>query len=69
MDVKGFIDISFVDWDKKVCSVIFLPNCNFRCHFCHNVNLVLNPEKIETIPFDYIEEQLQKQKGWIDGVC
>ena len=69
MDVKGFIDVSFVDWDGKVTSVIFLPNCNFRCPFCHNVNLVLNPEKIETIPFEYIEDQLLKHKKWIDGVC
>ena len=69
MDVKGFIDLSFVDWDSKVSSVIFLPKCNFRCPFCHNVNLVLNPEKIETIPFEYIEDQLNKQKGWTDGVC
>jgi pyruvate formate lyase activating enzyme len=69
LDVKGFIDISFVDWDSKISSVIFLPNCNFRCPFCHNVNLVLNPEKLETIPFEYIEDQLKKQKGWTDGVC
>ncbi|MFW6122374.1 MAG: anaerobic ribonucleoside-triphosphate reductase activating protein [Petrotogales bacterium] len=69
MDVKGFVDISFVDWDKKVSSVIFLSNCNFRCPFCHNVNLVLNPEKLETIPFEYIKDQLMRQKGWIDGVC
>ncbi|MCW4022778.1 MAG: anaerobic ribonucleoside-triphosphate reductase activating protein [Candidatus Bathyarchaeota archaeon] len=69
MDVKGFVDLSFVDWDGKVSSVLFLPNCNFRCPFCHNVNLVLNPESIETIPFEYINEQLKNQKGWIDGVC
>jgi pyruvate formate lyase activating enzyme len=69
LDVKGFIDISFVDWDGKISVVIFLPNCNFRCPFCHNVNLVLNPEKLETIPFEYIEDQLKKQKGWTDGVC
>ena len=69
MDVKGFVDFSFVDWDGKISSVIFLPNCNFRCPFCHNVNLVLNPEKLETIPLEYIENQLTKQKGWTDGVC
>ena len=69
LDVKGFVDISFVDWDRKVSSVIFLPNCNFRCPFCHNVNLVLDPKSIETIPFEYIKEQLKQQKGWIDGVC
>lgn len=69
MDVKGFVDVSFVDWDGKVSSVVFVSGCNFRCPFCHNVNLVLCPEKLETIPFEVIEEQLKEQKGWIDGVC
>jgi pyruvate formate lyase activating enzyme len=69
LDVKGLIDISFVDWDGKISSVLFLPTCNFRCPFCHNVNLVLCPEKLDTIPFGYIEDQLKKQKGWTDGVC
>ena len=69
MEIKGFIDVSFVDWDGKLSSVIFLPNCNFRCPFCHNVNLVLNPEKLETVPFESLENQLKKQKGWVDGVC
>ena len=69
MDIKGFIDVSFVDWDTKIASVIFLPNCNFRCPFCHNVNLVLNSEKLETIPISYLEDQLEQQKEWIDGIC
>jgi len=33
------------------------------------VNLVLNPEQIDSIPFEYITEQLTLQKGWIDGIC
>ena len=69
MEIKGFIDVSFVDWDGKISSVIFLPNCNFRCSFCHNLNLVLNPEKLETVPFEYVENQLKRQIGWTDGVC
>ena len=69
MDIKGFIDVSFVDWDGKVSAVMFLPNCNFRCPFCHNLNLVLNPENIETILFEQVKKQLEKQRGWIDGVC
>jgi pyruvate formate lyase activating enzyme len=69
LEIKGFIDVSFVDWDGKLSSVIFLPNCNFRCPFCHNVNLVLYPEKLQTIPFEQMESQLKKQKSWIDGVC
>ena len=62
LPIKGFIDVSFVDWDSKLTSVIFLPNCNFRCPFCHNVNLVLHPEKLETIPFEYVEDQLEKRR-------
>ena len=69
MEIKGFIDVSFVDWDGKISSVIFLPNCNFRCPFCHNLNLVFNPEKMDTIPFEYVENQLERQRGWTDGVC
>ena len=69
MDIKGFIDVSFVDWDGKLTSVIFLPNCNFRCPFCHNVNLVLNPEKLETIPIKRLDDLLEQQKDWIDGIC
>ncbi len=69
MEIKGFVDVSFVDWDGKLSSVIFLPTCNFRCPFCHNVNLVLHPEKLDRIPFEDVEDQLKKQRGWIDGVC
>ncbi len=69
MEIKGFIEVSFVDWDGKLSSVIFLPNCNFRCPFCHNANLVLHPEKLETIPFERVIENLKRQRGWIDGVC
>ena len=69
MEIKGFIDLSFVDWDGKLSGVIFLPNCNFRCPFCHNTTLVLHPERGETIPFERVEDYLKKQRGWIDGVC
>ncbi len=69
MDIKGFINLSLVDWDGKLSSVIFLPNCNFRCPFCYNSTLVLHPERLETIPFERVEDYLKKQRGWIDGVC
>jgi pyruvate formate lyase activating enzyme len=69
LEIKGFLDVSFVDWDGKLSSVIFLPTCNFRCPFCHNLNLVLHPEELDTIPFEYVIGQLKKQRGWIDGVC
>ena len=66
-NIKGFVDISLVDWDGKVSSVIFLPNCNFRCPFCQNAKLVLNPNEIPTISFKEVESRLRRLKNWIDG--
>jgi pyruvate formate lyase activating enzyme len=68
MDVKGFIGISLVDWDGKDSSVLFLPNCNFRCPFCYNTKLVLQPKQIPSVSFDRIWKYLQKNTQWIDGV-
>jgi len=68
MEIKGFIDISLIDWDQKISSVIFLPNCNLRCPYCYNTPLVLHPEKLQTIPLKEIETYLQKNRDWIDGV-
>jgi pyruvate formate lyase activating enzyme len=69
MEIKGFIDLSLADWDGKLSSVLFLPNCNFRCPFCQNPALILHPEKEETVPFERVENYLKKQRNWIDGVC
>jgi len=68
MGIKGFVDLSLVDWDGKVCSVIFLPSCNLRCPFCYNTALVLHPEKLPTIPLEEVEDYLKEKHGWIDGV-
>jgi pyruvate formate lyase activating enzyme len=69
MEIKGLVDLSLVDWDGKLSSVIFLPRCNFRCPFCHNYALVLHPEEEETIPLGRVEKYLKRQKDWLDGVC
>jgi len=68
MEIKGFIDISLVDWDGKISSVVFLAGCNLRCPFCYNVNLVLHPKKLPTIPFEQIGDRLKNKRGWIDGI-
>ena len=67
--IKGFLETSFLDWPGKIVSVVFFPICNFRCPYCHNHSLVLNPEKYETISVEYILERLRGFKGWVDGIC
>lgn len=68
IEIKGFIDISLVEWDGKISSVIFLPECNLRCPFCYNVSLVLRPNELPIIPLRRVEADLEKSKGWVDGV-
>jgi len=68
VEIKGFVEVSLVDWDGKVSSVIFLSGCNMRCPFCYNATLVLRPQEMPTIPFRRVEDRLKKSRGWIDGV-
>jgi len=68
MEIKGFVGISLSDWDGKVSSVIFLPGCNMRCPFCYNKSLILHPEKMPTIANEQVENYLEKNRRWIDGV-
>jgi pyruvate formate lyase activating enzyme len=66
--IKGFIETSLCDWDGLIASVIFLPGCNFRCPFCQNGELIMDPESLPSISFDHISEYLKAQSSWIDGV-
>jgi len=67
--IKGFIETSFLDWDGKLVSTIFLPHCNLRCSFCHNSGLVENPDSFETVPISRIVNYLLKHRDFIDGIC
>jgi len=67
--IKGFLETSFIDWPGKLCAILFVGGCNFRCPFCHNHPLVLAPEGMETIPFAEIMGRLAARKNWLAGVC
>ncbi len=69
LEIKGFIETSFLDWDGKVVSTLFVPHCNFRCPFCHNAGLIENPQDYETIPVPRIEKYLLEHRDFIDGIC
>jgi pyruvate formate lyase activating enzyme len=69
MEIKGFLETSFVDWPGKICAVLFLPSCNLRCPFCHNQDLVLHPESLASFPWGHIEKRLTVLRRWLDGVC
>jgi pyruvate formate lyase activating enzyme len=68
-EIKGFLETSFLDWPGKLCSVLFLPRCNFCCPYCHNHSLVFHPEQYPSIPFEDILSRLSTFRDWLDGVC
>ena len=69
IEIKGFLETSFSDWTGKICSVLFLPYCNFRCPYCHNHPLLFHPERFSTLPLENILTRLRSLRNWIDGIC
>jgi pyruvate formate lyase activating enzyme len=69
IEIKGFSETSFLDWPGKLCSVLFLPFCNFRCPYCHNHPLVFHPEQYATVSMEDVLARLHSLRTWIDGVC
>ena len=68
IEIKGFQENSLIDWEGKIVSIIFLPFCNFRCPFCHAVELVTTPDVLETVPVEEVKKYFAKARGWIDGL-
>lgn len=66
--IKGFISTSLLDWPGKICSVVFLAGCGFRCPACHNSSLVLDPASVPDYPIERVLQSLSNRSKWIDGV-
>lgn len=69
LEIKGFIPNTMLDWEGMLASTLFLPRCNFKCPFCQNPDLVLHPERLETVPFSVVRDFVIEREGWIEGVC
>ncbi len=66
--IKGFDQMSLVDWDGMVATTLYTSGCNFRCPYCHNSGLVLFPDQYESIPVDEILDYVREHNDFIDGV-
>lgn len=68
MELKGLIGASFIDWPGSVCAIVFTGGCNFRCPFCHNHELVLNPTALPSRTGEQILDDLAEDIDWLDGI-
>ncbi len=68
--IKGFQGVSLIDYPEHIASIVFIGGCNFRCPFCHNIELVLPEElkKLPTLSEEYILKELIRRKNFINGV-
>ncbi|MBR5761426.1 MAG: anaerobic ribonucleoside-triphosphate reductase activating protein [Lachnospiraceae bacterium] len=69
MQIHGFNKTTLLDYPGLVAATIFTGACNFRCPYCHNADLVLNPSSQPMIPEEEILSHLRKRKGITQGVC
>lgn len=67
--IKGFQKLSLIDYPDKLCATIFVGNCNFRCGYCYNKDLVLYADHLTTIPENLVLNFLDKRKPFLDGLC
>lgn len=67
MNIVGFTKNSMIDYDGYISSVVFLQNCNFKCPYCHNYQIVTdkNPNLVDV---DIVLSYLLENKGLIDAL-
>ncbi|MGI6260473.1 MAG: anaerobic ribonucleoside-triphosphate reductase activating protein [Acutalibacteraceae bacterium] len=69
MQIQGLQRLTLLDFPGRVACTVFCGGCNFRCPFCHNAPLVLEPEKCDSVTQEEFFALLQKRKGVLEGVC
>ena len=67
--IKGLEKFGPRDFPGYLASTVFVGECNFRCPYCHNSDLVLRPDSLPTFPMDFFLGFLESRKDWIEAVC
>lgn len=67
MQIAGIQKNSLIDFPGKISIVVFTPNCNMNCFYCHNQILISN-NNAELIETDAFLKIIKKRKFFLDGV-
>ena len=68
MKISGLQKLTLLDYPGKLAATVFLCGCNFRCPFCHNASLVVNPKEA-SISEEELFDFLESRKGRLQAVC
>lgn len=69
LDIRGFLRSSLIEWEGRVCAVVFTARCNWRCPYCHGTVFVREPEKLQPVPVEDVLAHLREREGWLDGLA
>ena len=69
MEIHGLNKTTLLDYPEHVACTVFTGHCNFRCPFCHNGDLVLDPGNQPTISEEEFFSFLDKRSAMLDGVA
>ncbi|MCM8771761.1 MAG: anaerobic ribonucleoside-triphosphate reductase activating protein [Candidatus Omnitrophica bacterium] len=69
MRIGAIQKTSLIEFPGLISCIVFTQGCNFRCHYCHNPELVLPENFKEIIPEKDFFSFLQKRKKYLEGVC
>jgi pyruvate formate lyase activating enzyme len=68
MKIGGLQKVSLIDYPGLICATIFLQECNFKCSYCHNPELV-DPQLFHPcIKENDVLDFLNTRKGKLDAV-
>lgn len=68
MQLLGLNKTTLLDYPEHVAATVFTGGCNFRCPFCHNMDLVLGGIEAGLTEEEFFS-LLEKRRGILDGVC
>lgn len=69
VEIKGLEKFASRDFPGHISSTVFVGGCNFRCPFCHNADLVLNPGRLPSLDLNLFLSYLDSRQGWLEGLC
>ncbi|MCK4327957.1 MAG: anaerobic ribonucleoside-triphosphate reductase activating protein [Candidatus Diapherotrites archaeon] len=68
LNMRGFLPQSLVDYPDNIAAVVFFGGCNMSCPFCYNKDLVKAPDKYEKLTPEWVLNELERRKKFLDGV-
>lgn len=65
MKISKIIPESYIDYEKGLSTVLFVPNCNYNCGPCHAKRIVSNKEIYEE---EEVIDYIKRRKKFVDKI-